>query len=439
MLELYRAALSEGGKGSMGNESNKPLNIAVSPVSIALALAVVSGGAAGNTLTEILNVLRLPADLAIAHSSLTSLRRNLLGGPTSASTSDSVAADVRRLPADLAVARSSLTSLRRKFNRLEGHTSASTSDSAAAVKVQIATGLWVTDQLPLKKEYEDHVAMYEGRVVPADFVGAASQVREEINRWVRNQTSGKIQEIVPQGLLNEASVFVLVNTLYFKGLWQKVFRKECTHPGNFMIPAKGGGLETVSVPMMRNKGSYSVGNHNGFRILRLPYRVGGAEDRRQLAMYIFLPDEVDGLAKMEGSLTAELLEESFGNMYDSHLTTLLLPKFKVASGLKLNQLLKDIGMKSAFDLEISDFSNLFDCQDRGICISDVLHDVCVEVDEHGTVAVAATVVVMLAGCSRTPPPPNEFIVDHPFLFMIREDRSGVALFLGRVVDPRPSD
>ncbi|GBG93355.1 hypothetical protein CBR_g66210 [Chara braunii] len=316
MLELYRAALSEGGKASMGNKSNKSLNIAVSPVSIALALVVVSGGVAGNTLTEILNVLRLPEDLAVAHSSLTSLHRNLLGGPTSASTSD----------------------------------------SAAAVKVQIATGLWVTDQLPLKKEYEDHVAMYEGRVVPADFVGAASQVREEINRWVSNQTSRKIQEIVPEGLLDKDSVFVLVNALYFKGLWRRVFYEEDTDPEEFKIPAKGEGFKTVFVQMMRNDGMYRIGKQNGFRILRLPYKVGGADDCRQLAMYIFLPDEVDGLAKMEGSLTAELLEESFGNMCDNYLDKLLLPKFKVASGLKLNQSLKDIGMKIAFDWEISDLS-----------------------------------------------------------------------------------
>ncbi|GBG86467.1 hypothetical protein CBR_g41462 [Chara braunii] len=206
MLELYRAVLSKGGEVSTSKENKKLLNVALSPMSITLALAVVSGGSAGNTLTEIIDVLRLPTNLAAAHSSLTFLRRNLLGGPTSASTSD----------------------------------------SAAAAKVQIATGLWVTDRLPLKKEYEDHVALYEARVVPADFVGAASQVREEINRWVSNQTSGKIQQVVPEGLLREASVFVLVNALYFKGSWQEVFCKRYTAPGNFMIPAKGGGLETVA-------------------------------------------------------------------------------------------------------------------------------------------------------------------------------------------------
>ncbi|GBG91360.1 hypothetical protein CBR_g52247 [Chara braunii] len=395
---LYRAVLSEDSEGSMSNESKKLLNVALSPMSIALALAVVSGGSAGNTLTEILNVLRLPTNLAAAHSSLAFLRRNLLGGPTSASTSDS-----------------------------------------AAVKVQIATGLWVTDQLPLKKEYEDHVAMYEGRVVPADFVRAASQVREEINQWVSNQTSGKIQEAVPEGLLCKTSVFLLVNALYFKGSWQEVFPKQYTAPGNFMIPAKGGGLETVSVPMMWNEGMYRIGKQNGFRILRLPYQVGGAEDRRQLAMYIFLPDEVDGLAKMEGSLTAELLEESFENMSDSYLDKLLLPKFKVASGLNLNQPLKDIGMKSTFDSQVSDFIKLFDCQCGGICISNVLHNARVEVDEEGTVAAAATVVEAQMGCSMFRPPPKEFIVDHPFLFMIREDTSGMTLFLGRVVDPKASD
>ncbi|GBG91356.1 hypothetical protein CBR_g52243 [Chara braunii] len=396
MLELYRAALSSSGVNA---QSENLLNVALSPVSIALALAVISGGSAGNTLNEILDVLRVPRDLTSAHSSLALLRRNLLG-----------------------------------------KTSADSCPESAAATIQIATGVWVTDRFPLKEEYEDHVGMYEGRVVPADFAGAASQVTGEINQWVSKQTSGKIPKIVPDGLLDADSLILLVNALYFKGLWQKVFDASSTAPGDFMIPAIDGSVDTVSVPMMRNKGSYKMGEQNGFLILRLPYQIGGAEaeeEIRELAMYIFLPNEVDGLAKMEESLSAELLEESFSSMFKVDLVRLLVPKFKISSSLNLNRALMDIGMKSAFS-PASDFSNLFNAEVPPVCISDVLHNACVEVDEEGTIAAAATVVHAVARCMFVPRR-SQFVVDHPFLFMIREDTSGMVLFVGRVVDPRQSD
>jgi serpin B len=108
-----------------------------------------------------------------------------------------------------------------------------------------------------------------------------------------------------------------------------------------------------------------------------------------------------------------------------------LPKFKTTSQFDLSDTLKKMGMASAFDRNEADFSQM--TPDRELYISAVIHKAFVDVNEEGTEAAAATGVIM--AMRGAPAEPSVFRVDHPFVFMIRDNRNGAILFLGRITNP----
>ena len=141
---------------------------------------------------------------------------------------------------------------------------------------------------------------------------------------------------------------------------------------------------------------------------------------------------MDGLKAFERQLDAAKLQEWLAALDGGRDTEAIvyLPRFKLNCRLELAKELAAMGMTSAFDAA-ADFSGMTGTRD--LFISDVVHQAFVEVNEEGTEAGAATAVVMDRSASQTRTP--EFRVDHPFMFLIRENRTGSILFLGRVIDP----
>jgi serpin B len=164
------------------------------------------------------------------------------------------------------------------------------------------------------------------------------------------------------------------------------------------------------------------------QILSLPYEGG------DLSMVVVLPKAKDGLAELERGLSTANLE-AWTSSLSRREVDVYLPKFTMTSEFQLNEVLHKMGMIDAFT-EAADFSGMNGRKD--LFISAVLHKAFVDVNEEGTEAAAATAVVM-EFMSVGPQPTPVFRADHPFLFMIRHNKTGAVLFMGRVVNPQAQE
>ena len=287
-----------------------------------------------------------------------------------------------------------------------------------AYRLYIANALWGQKGYLFLEEFlgitKKH---YGGGLRRVDFVHATEQARQTINRWVEDQTEHKIRELIWKGDLGPADALVLTNAVYFKGDWASGFDKQWTQDAPFWINEK----EKVVVPMMHQSGKLRFASADGIYILDLPYK----GDR--LSMVLLLPEEVDGLATVEESLSNENLDRWLGELHRQSVRV-RLPRFSLGARFDLAKTLAAMGMPYAFSGKKADFSGMTGRRD--LFIGMVIHEAQVEVNEEGTEAAAATAVKMKKGAC-----PASFIADHPFLFLIRDNQDGSILFMGRVVNP----
>jgi serine protease inhibitor len=287
-------------------------------------------------------------------------------------------------------------------------------------RLEIANALWLREGLAINPEFVALNKDYYGADVRSvDFAGDPQRATEIINAWVSRNTQGKIPSIVA-GLESDTAL-VLTDAVYFKGGWSDVFDPHASKPHPFFGPDG----KSATTPMMEQDGFYSYLETNDFQGVRLPYGNG------QFAMYVFLPRAKNGLGKLLKSLDQPHWTEWIRKFASSN-GTIVLPKFEVRYGEKLNAVLEAMGMGVAFNKE-GDFSGI---TRSPIYISDVEHKTYVKVDEKGTEAASSTAVVgrltsAIVGSGK----PFRMIVDHPFAFAIAEHETGAILFVGTVVDP----
>jgi serpin B len=262
---------------------------------------------------------------------------------------------------------------------------------------------------------------YGAELGQVNFQAQTEAARQAINRWVEQQTAGKIQNLIPVGRLSPQSRLVLTNAIYFKGDWETPFKKSRTHNDDFSVS----GDKKVSVPMMQMTEDFDFAHVGNVKILRMPYR------GNRLSMVIVLPDESAGLAKVEESLSGQQWKE-WTDALRNREVWVTLPRFKTTSEFMLNGALSDLGMPLAFDPGAADFSGMNGKQDLFIGL--VVHKAFVDVNEQGTEAAAATGVVAVEA-APVRERPEEFHADHPFIFAIMDNRAGSILFLGRVLNP----
>jgi serpin B len=264
-------------------------------------------------------------------------------------------------------------------------------------------------------------ANYGAGLKEVDFKNATEKARQAINQWVEDQTNQKIKELFKPNILNINTRLVLTNAIYFKAAWMNPFAKDNTKDADFTL-ADG---KKVSVPTMHQKNLRArFFKGDGFSLLELPY------EKFELSMLLFLPDKSDGLADFEKKLTADN-EAKWLPKLSTHLVDVALPKFKITTEFFLNDVLKDMGMKTAFVFGKADFSGI--SSEEKLYIQAVVHKAYVDVNEKGTEAAAATGVAV---GTKSEPPPATFNADHPFVFVIRENRTGSILFAGRIMDPQ---
>ena len=348
-------------------------NTFVSPASVMLALAMTYNGTAGTTQQGMARALELEG--------------MSLG-------------DVNRAFADL---KSALASLDSK------------------VQLRIANSLWVRNGFTLNPDFvARNKQHYAAEIANLNFDDPAAT--KTINSWVSKNTEGKIDQIIEQ--INAGDVLFLINAIYFKGQWHFEFKKENTKPDVFRL-ASG---EQKQLQMMSQSSTYLYYKGKDFQSVVLPYGTG------RVSMYVFLPDEQKGLDQFEKDLTPENWD-TWMRSFRQNPGDLMFPRFKAEWESELIPALKALGMEDAFNPTRADFSQMAKVSAGGLFISSVKHKSICEVNEEGTVAAAATSVT--ATVTSVQEPREKFVmkVDRPFFFAIRDNFTGVLLFMGSITNP----
>lgn len=354
-------------------KESKDENIMISPLSISVALAMTYNGAEGATKTEMEETL------------------NLLG-----LTTDEINASYKMLIA-------ALQSLDQD------------------VKLEIANAIFYKKGFSVKSDFlNTNQDYYDAKVEDLDFNNPAAV--NTINNWVADKTNDKILSIIEQ--LNPLDRMILLNAIYFNGIWSTKFDEDGTKPGNF-IKADGSYKE---VPMMHKEDALNYTANNLFQAIELPYGNGN------YSMQVLLPNEGKTSQNIINELSAENWISWSKTFEKKENVVVTMPRFKFAFEFQLKDILKKMGMPKAFTGGVADFSGIADNED--LYISSVLHKSFIDVNENGTEAAAVTAVTI--GVTSAGPGTIQkiyFNVNKPFVFAITEKDTGSILFIGEVKNP----
>jgi serpin B len=309
-----------------------------------------------------------------------------------------------------------------------GRLARSLQDPSRPLVFHIANQLFAEKTYKLVPAYVERAkAAFGAPVELLDFKTASEPARIHINQWVEGKTEHRIKDLVPPNGIGPDSRLVLVNAIYFLGDWEIPFHRETTRPEPFYLTPS----QTKDVPTMHHEGYLRIAQKDGVTAVELPYKGG------EMSMILLVPDAIGGLAALESTLDEKKLD-ALASALESRKTFLSLPKFEVNPGesLSLGGDLKALGMTNAFDRKLAGFTGIATPthpNDR-LFLGEVFHKGFVRVDEKGTEAAAADVGGVFTGASLGNVP-RDVTVDRPFLFVIRDNASGLVLFLGRVSDP----
>jgi serpin B len=351
-------------------------NLVFSPLSIAVALAMVSGGAKGTTLAELDGVLHV-TDPRNIHRSMNGL---------------TAAFDAANRTQSLA---------------------AQGGEGVHEVKVHITNSLWAQSGLRLEQPYLDLLSSeYGAGMETVDYAADAERARVAINAWVEDATEGRIPELLVEGALSPSTLLTLVNAVYLKANWADSFLEAATKDEPFTNAAG----DRVTAHMMHGGGEWPYGEGEGWQAVEVPYAFGDL-----------------GMVLAVGATAGTPLpdaEQVFPQLAP-HRVQLGLPKFDFGTATSLGATLQAMGVTTSFT-DRADFSGI--TADANLFITDVVHQANITVDETGTEAAAATAATM-AGTAAPADPPAVVNLDRPFTFWIRERGTGAVLFMGRVNDP----
>jgi len=352
-------------------------NLFYSPYSISLALAMTYGGARSETEAQMANALRFSLPQSRLHPAFNALALELDSRGEGAQGKDD-----------------------------EGF------------RLNIINAIWGQQDYEFLTEFLDLLAVnYGAGLRVLDFIGATEESRVTINDWVADQTEGRIEDLIPQGLINAMTRLVLTNAIYFNAAWEYPFDEDITQDGVFHLLDGS----QVTVPMMSQKESFGYAEGDGYQAVELPY------DGDELSMVILLPTSGQ-FESFEEALDAAQVDGIIGSL-ERWQVDLTMPKFEFDSSFSLLEALSAMGMPIAFSGS-ADFSGM--TGNRELYIADVVHKAFVSVDEEGTEAAAATAVVMELTAM---PDVVEVTIDRPFIFLIRDIETGTILFVGRTLDP----
>ncbi len=458
-------------------------NLFFSPYSVFTVLAMTAEGARGETARQIGDVLRLPA--ALRRRGADAAARPWDFGPVHAGLGALLRAGERGDASGPPGAQARLDSLRaafeeedreavrlRRANDWQAAIAAGERAAALAARVnelapqvgryelRVANAIWGDSADTPRPEFIATLARHYGTggFQPVDFRTAPEAARLRINGWVADETRQRIRDLLPPGSVDRLTRLVLANAIYFRGEWEEVFSVAATQAQTFHL-ASG---DTAQVALMqrslggaryaafradgglfptphmipagsRPKTGTLYPGAGGFQLAEIPYKGG------DLSMVVLLPGSPAGLPAIERSLGAAALSRWIAQM-EKRRVYLRLPRFRLEGDYQLGAALRAAGMARAFDGATAQFGGMFEPAgaDAAAFIGDVFHKAFVEVNERGAEAAAATAINVVAsetGPQEQVPFVPEFRADRPFLFLIRDTRSGCILFMGRLARP----
>ena len=384
-LAAARSAAAAGSATSSGESSFAlsllgrlagPGNLVYSPYSIYTALAMADAGAAGQTASQIDRVLAAPSHGAAI--------------------------------ADGAALQRAITAA------VHGGPQAPTLDTANA--------LWTQSGVAFEQPFISTLSDQFGAPPRStDFAASPAAALEAINAWVAMHTNNLIRALLAPGSIGPQTTFVLANAIYLKAHWESPFVASRTQPAPF-TSATG---TVVRVPFMNQPDTtYRYAAGAGYQAVALPY------SSSSLSLLAILP-RAQTLAALERGLTPSSLAAIVARLAP-HAVTLALPKLNLSTQSDLDRPLTALGMRDAFG-SAADFSAM--TKQRALDISLVEHAADLKLDEQGTVAAGATVIVGPTAIARPPTGIVTLRFDHPFLLLLRDDASGAILFVAQVENP----
>lgn len=287
------------------------------------------------------------------------------------------------------------------------------------VAFELANAIFYTQGFSVKQNFMDiNQNVYDAEVQDIDF-GSPSAV-PTINNWVADKTHDKIKTIIDR--LSPLDRMVLLNAVYFNGIWTKQFDEKGTHMLDFY---KTDGT-TMEVAMMTKEEKLDYTSNSLFDAVKMPYGNG------QYNMVLFLPSEGKNSQNIIDNLSASNWKKWMESFSTEDYVIITMPRFKFAFEMPLENILKEMGMLKAFDSQAADFSNI---TDEDLFISRVLHKSFIDLNETGTEAAAVTAIIFRTTSTGNEPPKKYFNVNKPFVFAITEKDTGAILFMGEVNHP----
>jgi len=278
-------------------------------------------------------------------------------------------------------------------------------------KLSLANSIWYRTGFQVKTDFlQINTNYFNAEVREIDF--AQAWAKDTINNWCARKTNNLIPTVLDE--IPDNAVMYLINAVYFKGIWRKQFDSKKTFETDFTNEAK----QSVKVNMMYQKDTFNYTQDDNVQYLDMPY------GNKAFSMTVILPNEGKTTTDVLNSLTVDSWKNTLQSMKEQEIDV-YMPRFKTKNKFLLNDELKNMGMKLAFE-DLADFTNI---ADDDLLISKVIHDTYVEVTEKGTEAAAVTVVEIIT----TSMPLNPvFRVNKPFIYIIREKSTGVILFIGKM-------
>ena len=355
-------------------EQNPNENIIFSPVSLHLAFGIIYSGAADKTATEISNILYYNKDINIFNQEYEKYFKTL-----------------------------------KKF------------ENDISMNFHLVNRIYYDKDFEIKKEYQKTVSRNSGENIfqEADFKNNYAKEEQKINNWVEKFTNKKIRNLIPKGSLDKNVKMSIVNALYFKSDWLVKFDKERTKEKTFFISKDKTVTKEFMTKMIKKDVKYF--STNNLQILELPYKT------KNISLIIILPDESTINNINTFSPNEQEYNEICEKLYPKEIYV-EIPKLKTESFFDLKFLLKSMGISTVFGND-ADLSGIE--YKRQLAVSNIFHKVFFETNEQGSeAAVATNGLLRVRSTNRIQ---NEFIANHPFIYILKENITNTPLIIGTFV------
>ncbi|CAI0454459.1 unnamed protein product [Linum tenue] len=297
--------------------------------------------------------------------------------------------------------------------------------------VSFVNGAWLDHRFKLKAPFEQIVrSVYRATAKEVDFLELPDQAREEINKWAEKESRGLIRNLLPPDGIDEETILILTNALYFRGTWSIPFDISKTHQRDFHTLTGS----AIQVPFMATDANqkHLYASSNDHQVVKMPYQTGSDHDSRRFSMCFFLPNARDGLAGLLDRIRAEPMMLN-PQVAERVVSPVWIPRFKFEFEVEASSSMMELGLVLPF-CDMYGLNGMVEIADEPVVLSKVFHKTMIEVNEEGTEAAGSSAGRIRGLRCRSAAPPS-FVADHPFVFTIVEENSGSVLFLGALLNP----